>query len=175
MPGRDSKPGQINEDPGAEVATFAGGCFWELEDAFRQVPGVVSVVSGYTGGHAENPTYEQVCAGSTGHAEAVRVVFDPRRVTYAHLLRLFFRLHDPTQLDRQGVDIGSQYRSAVFYHNGCQQAEVEAVVADMNLSERYSGRVVTRIEPAGRFWPAEEYHQCYYTKLHGEEGCRDDA
>ena len=138
------------------VALFAGGCFWGVEDAFRKTPGVCEAVSGYSGGSTPDPDYEQVCGGRTGHAETVRVTFDPSRVSYKQLARLFFEIHDPTQLDRQGPDVGSQYRSAVFYLDETQKAVAEKLVAKLKM---LGYPVVTRIEKAGEFYPAEDYHQ----------------
>lgn len=147
------------------TATFAAGCFWGVEDAFRKLPGVLDAVSGYTGGHVDNPTYRQVCGHGTGHAEAVEVRFDPERVTYEQLLDLFWQLHDPTQLNRQGPDVGDQYRSAIFTH-GEEQERAAIASRDREQSNR-ARRVVTQILPAPRFWPAEEYHQRYFEKNRG--------
>jgi peptide-methionine (S)-S-oxide reductase len=147
------------------TATFAAGCFWGVEAAFRQVPGVLDVVSGYTGGRTENPTYRQVCGYGTGHAEAVEVTYDPQRVTYDDLLDVFWQIHDPTQLDRQGPDVGDQYRSAIFTHG---QAQYEAALASRDREQtRQSKPIVTQIVPAVHFWPAEEYHQRYFEKNGG--------
>lgn len=142
-----------------ETAIFAGGCFWGVEYQLSKTPGVISVESGYTGGKVDNPTYEQVCSRRTGHAEAVRVTFDPSKVSYETLARLFFEIHDPTQADGQGPDIGDQYRSEVFYTSSAQQQTAEKLIAELR---RKGYDVVTRITPASRFWPAEEYHQNYY-------------
>jgi peptide methionine sulfoxide reductase msrA/msrB len=142
-------------------ALFAGGCFWGVEHQFSQVPGVVAVTSGYTGGHKEDPAYKEVCSGRTGHAEAVEVRFDPKRVTYEALARLFFEIHDPTQGNRQGPDVGSQYRSAIFHLEEQQKRTAEALVARLRAN---GYAVTTRIEPAGRFWPAEAYHQGFFKK-----------
>jgi peptide methionine sulfoxide reductase msrA/msrB len=154
--------------PATETALFAGGCFWGVEHHFRQVKGVLSATSGYSGGRISNPTYEQVCTGTTGHAETVRVVFDPQQVSYEHLARLFFEIHDPTQKNRQGPDVGPQYRSAVFYGGEAQQKTVEALIQDLR-SRGYN--VVTEVAPAGAFYPAEEYHQDYLTKHPGRPDC----
>jgi len=148
-----------------QTATFAAGCFWGVEAAFRQLPGVVDAVSGYAGGHAENPTYQQVCGHRTGHAEAVEVTFDPKRVTYEELLNRFWQIHDPTQLNRQGPDVGDQYRSAIFTH-GAEQ-ERAAIASRDREQQRYARPIVTQIVPAPRFWPAEEYHQRYFEKNGG--------
>ncbi|HXB82546.1 MAG TPA: peptide-methionine (S)-S-oxide reductase MsrA [Candidatus Acidoferrum sp.] len=148
-----------------KTATFAAGCFWGVEAAFRELPGVEEVVSGYIGGHAENPTYRQVCGHGTGHAEAVEVSYDPQRVTYDQLLDLFWQIHDPTQLNRQGPDVGDQYRSAIFTHGPEQE---QAAIASRDAEQKKLSRpIVTQIVPAPRFWPAEEYHQRYFEKNGG--------
>jgi peptide methionine sulfoxide reductase msrA/msrB len=147
-----------------ERAVFAGGCFWGVEYYFQQAPGVIRAVSGYTGGRTESPSYEQVCKKTTGHAEAVEVLFDPQQTDYEKLARLFFEIHDPTQTDRQGPDIGEQYRSAVFYKSEQQKAVAEKLIKQ--LSDK-GYRVVTRVEPASKFWRAETYHQDYYF-VHGK-------
>ncbi len=152
----------------AQDAIFAGGCFWGVEHAFRQVPGVLSVVSGYTGGTVAKPTYEQVCTGRTGHAEAVRVLFDPQQVSYEQLARLFFEVHDPTQQDRQGPDLGSQYRSAVFCRDAAQKATIEQLIGQLR-QQGYA--VVTQVAPAGDFWAAEAYHQDYLNRHPGRPSC----
>ena len=149
---------------GTALATFAAGCFWGVEDSFRKVKGVRDVTAGYTGGTAPAPTYEMVCSNGTGHAEAVRVEYDPSVVSYSQLLDAFWNMHDPTQLDRQGPDIGSQYRSVVFYHDSEQRRLAEESRQKLETSGRHRRSVVTRIEPAGDFWPAEEYHQRYFEK-----------
>jgi peptide-methionine (S)-S-oxide reductase len=152
-----------------ERALFAAGCFWGVEDAFRNVKGVSSVRSGYSGGHTENPSYEEVCSGTTGHAETVEVTFDPEIVSYEDLLRVFFTIHDPGQKNRQGPDIGEQYRSAVFYTTDRQRAAAEQAVADVEAGRgprKAGGPVQTEIVPAGEFYPAEDYHQRYFEK-HG--------
>ena len=145
-----------------ERATFAAGCFWQVEAGFRQIPGVKTTTVGYTGGDTENPSYEQVCSHTTGHAEAVQVEFDPDQVSYDDLLRAFWQMHDPTQLNRQGPDIGDQYRSAIFFHTPEQEAAAkeskEAAQADFRRP------IVTEITEAVRFWPAEDYHQRYLEK-----------
>ncbi len=150
-----------------QMAYFAGGCFWGIEDRFQQIPGVLDATSGYQGGKSRNPTYKQVCTGRTGHAETVRIAFDPNRITYRQLLEWFFRLHDPTQLNRQGPDVGTQYRSAIFTANEEQLAQATAYIKELADTPRFQGRrIVTVIEPAGPFYPAEEYHQDYHLK-HG--------
>lgn len=153
-----------------EKATFAAGCFWGVEAAFRQVEGVRSTVVGYSGGTTENPTYEDVCTGATGHAEVVQLEYDPEKVTYDHLLDVFFRVHDPTQLGGQGPDVGSQYRSAIFYHTPEQRAAAERAVRHLRQNGRHHRPVVTEIAPAGPFYRAEEYHQRYVEKR-GLDSC----
>ncbi len=156
--------GGVKQDPTLKTAAFAAGCFWGVEHTFRQVPGVVDVSVGYTGGTLERPTYEQVCTGKTGHAEAVLVTYNPAVVSYETLLEVFWTSHDPTQLNRQGPDIGPQYRSAVFYHDEQQKVEAEASMHILEKSGRFRRPVVTEIQPASPFWPAEEYHQRYFEK-----------
>jgi peptide-methionine (S)-S-oxide reductase len=153
-----------------EKATFAAGCFWGIEDAFRQVKGVTDAAAGYTGGTLESPTYEDVCRDTTGHAEAVQVEFDPAQVSYDELLALFWRMHDPTTPNRQGPDVGSQYRSAIFVHGPEQEAAARASKAKQDESGRHRRPIVTEITPASRFWRAEDYHQRYNEK-HGRS-CR---
>ena len=149
-----------------EKALFGAGCFWGVEDFFLQVPGVSEAVSGYAGGTTERPTYKQVCAGDTNHAEVVEVTFDPAKVAYADLVDLFFKMHNPTQLNRQGPDVGTQYRSVIFTH-GPEQARIAAERLEAaKASGRYTKPVVTKIEPAPAFWRAEDYHQRYFKK-HG--------
>ncbi len=145
-----------------DTATFAGGCFWCTEAVFERVRGVRSVVSGYTGGKQENPTYEQVSAGRTSHAEGVQIYFDPTEITYEDLAKIFFGTHDPTQLNRQGPDVGEQYRSAAYYHNPQQRAVLEAYVKELGNSDKYDQPIVTQIEPFDVFYDAEGYHQNYY-------------
>ena len=146
------------------LATFGAGCFWGVEIAFRQIPGVLDALAGYSGGTMPNPTYEDVCSDRTGHAEVVQVTFDPARVSYDRLLDVFFTSHDPTQLNRQGPDVGRQYRSAIFYHNEAQREAAEAAKRKWEASGRWKRPVVTEISPAGPFWKAEEYHQRYLEK-----------
>lgn len=150
------------ESAGLELATFAGGCFWCTEAVFKRVRGVSEVTSGYTGGNVHNPTYAQVSTGRTGHAEAVHVKFDPQVVSYERLLDVFWATHDPTTLDRQGADVGPQYRSAIFYHTDEQKREAEASRDRLQASGKLSGKIVTSIEPFEKFYPAESYHQEYY-------------
>lgn len=145
-------------------ATFAGGCFWCMEPPFDKIDGVISTTSGYTGGNVENPTYQQVSAGGTGHAESLEVLYDPKKVSYEKLLDVFWHQINPTTPDRQFVDVGSQYRTAIFYHDEEQRRLAEESKAKMEASGRFDGPIVTQIVPAGRFWPAEGYHQDYYKK-----------
>ncbi len=147
-----------------QKATFAGGCFWGVEDAFLQVPGVVSTRVGYCGGTMENPTYKDVCSDRTGHAEAVEVTYDPAKVTYERLLVIFWGLIDPTQVDRQGPDFGSQYRSVIFFHTPEQEAAAKASKEKLAASGKYRRPIATQILPAPMFWPAEDYHQQYLKK-----------
>ena len=147
-----------------QKATFAGGCFWGIEEAFRQVPGVVSTRVGYTAGKMKNPTYKDVCSDQTGHAEAVEVTYDPSSVSYEILLDLFWTLIDPTQVDRQGPDVGSQYRSVIFYHSREQEAAAKASMEKLAKSGKHRRPIATVIEPAATFWQAEDYHQQYLQK-----------
>ncbi|MDX1385928.1 MAG: peptide-methionine (S)-S-oxide reductase MsrA [Thermoanaerobaculia bacterium] len=147
-----------------EKATFAAGCFWGVEAAFRQLDGVLSTRVGYTGGTAERPTYKDVCSGATGHAEAVEVTYDPERVSYEALLEAFWSNHDPTTRDRQGPDVGSQYRSAIFFHSGEQQRAAAASRDRLTEEGRFRRPIVTQLVPAATFWEAEDYHQQYLEK-----------
>ncbi len=147
-----------------EIAILAGGCFWGMEDLIRKLPGVVETHVGYTGGDLDNPDYKQVKTGRTGHAESIRIVFDPAKTSYDALLEFFFKIHDPTTIDRQGNDVGSQYRSAIFYLNAEQKADAEKMIAKVNASGRWPGKVATEVVPAGKWWDAEEYHQDYLEK-----------
>ena len=151
----------------AAKVTLAGGCFWGIENYFRQQPGVLDVKVGYTGGKTSNPTYDQVCSGTTGHAEAVEIHFDPGKTSFSDLIHFFFRLHDPTTLNRQGNDRGSQYRSAIFYHNEDQQQIAERIKKEIEESGKWDNPLVTKIVPATTFWPAEDYHQQYLQKNPG--------
>jgi len=148
-----------------ETAYFAGGCFWGLEHYFQQGPGVLDAASGYMQGDGDKPTYKQVCTDTTGHAETVKVVYDPQRITYRRLLKAFFTMHDPTQLNRQGPDVGRQYRSGIWYVNDTQKRAAGAYIKELEAQDRYGGRkIVTQLEPAQTFWPAEDYHQDYIAK-----------
>ncbi len=147
-----------------DVASFAAGCFWGVEARFRALPGVADAPVGYMGGHIDEPTYRQVCGGATGHAEAVQVTFDPERISYAELMSAFFDIHNPTTLNRQGPDRGTQYRSAIYYHDEDQKKQAEAKIAQIDATGDLSNPVVTEVAPAGMFWRAEEYHQRYLEK-----------
>jgi len=153
-----------------EQATFAAGCFWGIEAHFREIEGVENATVGYTGGHTENPTYKDVCSNTTGHAEAVLVEFDPSKVSYQRLLDAFFAMHDPTTKNRQGPDVGSQYRSAIFFHSPEQESLARANVKRLEHERKFARPIVTEIVPAGTFWKAEEYHQRYYQK-HNIRSC----
>ncbi|MHB8708869.1 MAG: peptide-methionine (S)-S-oxide reductase MsrA [Desulfuromonadales bacterium] len=148
----------------AAQATLGGGCFWCIEAALKLLDGVIAVTSGYSGGAVENPTYQQICTGDTGHAEVVRVDFDPSIIDYRTLLTAFFTIHDPTTLNRQGNDIGSQYRSVVFTHAPEQAAEAQALIKEFDAARIWSAPIVTAVLPAPTFWPAEEYHQNYFAR-----------
>jgi len=147
-----------------ETATLAGGCFWCLEAVYDQVIGVKDVVSGYTGGHVPNPSYQRVCDGNTGHAEAVQIQFDPEQISYRELLEIFFSIHDPTTLNRQGADVGTQYRSAIFYHSEEQRQIAEQLVRELTEQRVFRDPIVTKIVPASTFYPAEDYHQEYFAR-----------
>lgn len=162
----------MNNTQNREVATLAGGCFWCLEAVFNELKGVEKVVSGYAGGHVKNPTYEQVCTGTTGHAEVVQITFDPQVISYVDLLNVFFTIHDPTTLNRQGADVGTQYRSAIFYHSPEQKAVAEKIMAELNTAKIWDEPIVTEIKPLTAFYPAEEYHQQYYERNPNQGYCR---
>jgi len=147
-----------------EMATFGAGCFWGIEAAFRTVPGVLDAVVGYSGGHTQNPTYRDVCTDSTGHAEVVQVTFDPEKVSYDQLLDVFWTIHDPTQVNRQGPDYGAQYRTAIFFHSPEQEAKAKKSKAALEASGKFRRPIATEITPAGTFWRGEEYHQRYLEK-----------
>lgn len=147
-----------------ETATFGAGCFWGVQVAFDRIPGVLETAVGYEGGTLDRPSYREVCTDRTGHAEVVQIRFDPARVSYTALVDAFFELHDPTQLNRQGPDHGTQYRSMIFYHSPEQQQQAEAVIARLSQEKRFSRPIVTQIVPAATFWTAEEYHQKYLEK-----------
>jgi len=155
-----------------ETATLAGGCFWCLEAAFQELKGVTKVNSGYAGGTVPNPSYEAVCTGRTGHAEVVQIEFDPAVVSYRELLEVFFTIHDPTTLNRQGGDVGTQYRSAIFYHSPQQRQEAEAVIAELEAGKVWDDPIVTEVVPLEAFYPAEEYHRDYFRRNPGQAYCR---
>ena len=157
---------------GRETATLAGGCFWCLEAVYEQLRGVERVVSGYTGGTAVNPSYELVCSGATGHAEVVQVTFDPGTVSFGDLLDVFFTIHDPTTLNRQGNDVGPQYRSAIFHHTSAQKATAEAAIGKLAAEELWEAPIVTEVVPLAVFYPAEDYHQGYFRNNPGQGYCR---
>lgn len=156
---------KYQEQPGnAEIATLGGGCFWCLEAVFQELKGVNEVISGYAGGDVINPTYDQVCTGTTGHAEVVQVVYDPNELGYELLLDVFFSIHDPTTLNRQGADVGTQYRSVIFYHNEVQRNKAAQKIQEIEDREIWEDPIVTQLEPLGEFFPAENYHQNYFKK-----------
>jgi peptide-methionine (S)-S-oxide reductase len=157
-----------NAPPASETLTLGGGCFWCLEAVFDELKGVSSVVSGYAGGHVKNPTYEQVSDGGTGHAEVVQITFDPRVVSRDVILQVFFTIHDPTTLNRQGNDVGEQYRSVAFYRDADQKAAIEKAITETEASHAWSGKIVTQVVPLTQFYKAEDYHQEYF-KLHGTQ------
>jgi peptide-methionine (S)-S-oxide reductase len=159
------------DDSKREIATLGGGCFWCLEAVFEQVRGVEKVESGYAGGAVANPTYPLVCHGETGHAEVVQVTFDPNQIAYSEILDIFFGTHDPTTLNRQGHDSGTQYRSAIFYHSPEQKAVAEARIAELNTAGIWSKPIVTQVVPLEKFWKAEDYHQGYYRANPGQGYC----
>ena len=161
-----------DENAQRELATLAGGCFWCLEAVYDDLSGVESVASGYMGGHTENPTYEQVCGGATGHAEVVQIAFDPARVSFREILQIFFVIHDPTTLNRQGNDVGTQYRSAIFYHSPEQKKAAEDVLAEIGRAQLYRDPVVTEIKPAVTFYVAEPYHQEYFARNPNQPYCQ---
>lgn len=145
-------------------ATLGGGCFWCVESAFLQVKGVEKVQSGYTGGHTENPTYEQVCRGDTGHAEVAQLTYDPAVISYRQILEIFFTLHDPTQVNRQGNDIGTQYRTSIFYHDDEQKQQAEHIIAELEAEDAFAAPIVTEVSPLQTFYRAEDYHENYFAR-----------
>ncbi len=155
-----------------ETVTLAGGCFWCTEAIFKRLKGVESVVSGYTGGQTKNPTYEQVCSGTTGHAESIQIIFDPKIITFENLLYVFFKLHNPTTINQQGNDMGTQYRSAIFYHNGKQKEIAEKVLEETEKSGMYKDKIVTEITPFDKFYEAEGYHKNYYERNSDDPYCQ---
>ncbi|NIR64321.1 MAG: peptide-methionine (S)-S-oxide reductase MsrA [candidate division Zixibacteria bacterium] len=161
----------MNEDK-LHTATLAGGCFWCLEAVYDELTGVEDVVSGYAGGHVDDPNYQQVCTGTTGHAEVVQLKYDPDAVSYRELLEVFFSIHDPTTLNRQGADVGTQYRSAIFYHNEEQKEIAEEVIAQMEAENVWPNPIVTEVSPIDKFYQAEDYHQEYFAKNPNQGYCR---
>ena len=154
----------LQNDPGKETATLAGGCFWCLEAVYDELRGVERVISGYAGGSVPHPTYEQVCSGRTGHAEVVQVTFDPEVISFREILEVFFTIHDPTTLDRQGADVGTQYRSAIFFHSPEQEKTANEVIAETNAAAIWHAPIVTQVAPLEAFYPAEGYHQNYFER-----------
>lgn len=154
------------------VATLAGGCFWCLEAVFLELRGVERIGSGYSGGQVPNPSYQQVCAGTTGHAEVVQITFDPTAISFRELLEVFFTIHDPTTPDRQGYDVGPQYRSAIFYHDPAQKTVAEEVIAELENEGIWKSPIITELEPFTEFYPAEEYHQQYFMKNSNQPYCQ---
>ncbi|MEO6719309.1 MAG: peptide-methionine (S)-S-oxide reductase MsrA [Ferruginibacter sp.] len=155
-----------------DTATFGTGCFWCTEAIFQQLEGVIKVTSGYSGGKVDKPTYKQVCTGTTGHAECLNIIYDPAKISFDELLEVFWQTHDPTTLNRQGNDIGTQYRSVIFYHNEAQKEKAEKYKAELNKSGAWDNPVVTTLEPATKFYPAEDYHNNYYNENTGEGYCQ---
>ncbi len=154
-----------------ETATLAAGCFWCVEAVFDDLNGVMDVVSGYSGGHTENPTYRQVCEGTTGHAEIAQITFDPAVISFKDILRVFFSVHDPTTRNRQGNDVGTQYRSAIFYHDEQQKRDAEEVIKEITAEGIYDNPIVTEVGPFEKFWPAEDYHQEYFANNPNQPYC----
>jgi len=163
---------ESHPQPTHEVATLAGGCFWCLEAVYERLRGVERVVSGYTGGELANPSYQQVCTGTTGHAEVVQITFDPAVVSFREVLDVFFGIHDPTMLNRQGADVGTQYRSAIFYHSPEQRRIAEEAIAELNAAGHWDRPIVTQVVPLARFYPAEDYHQGYFRANPGQGYCQ---
>jgi peptide-methionine (S)-S-oxide reductase len=155
-----------------DTATFAAGCFWCVDAQFSQLKGVDTVIAGFTGGHVKNPSYEEVCTGTTGHAEACNIIYDPSVITYDELLEAFFTAHDPTQLNRQGNDVGTQYRSAIFYHDASQEKKAEYYIKKLNDVKAYKNKIVTQVEPLTVFYEAKDYHQNYYNKNPEQAYCK---
>lgn len=162
----------IERNNGKEVATLAGGCFWCLEAIFNELKGVERVISGYSGGKMANPSYKEVCGGRTGHAEAVQVVFDPGAISYREILEVFFSTHDPTTLNRQGADVGTQYRSVIFYHDDKQKAVAEQLIKELDAAKIWNAPIVTEVTPFSSFYPAEDYHQHYFKQNVAQPYCQ---
>jgi peptide-methionine (S)-S-oxide reductase len=167
-----ASPGNPPKVKGLDTATFATGCFWCTEAKFQQLKGVKKVVSGFSGGHVANPSYEEVCTGKTGHAEACNIIYDPAKITYDELLEAFFVAHDPTQLNRQGNDVGTQYRSAIFYHNAAQKGKANYYISKLNAEKAYKSNIVTQVVPYTAFYKAEDYHQNYFNQNGSEPYCK---
>jgi peptide-methionine (S)-S-oxide reductase len=166
------EPVKVKEIEGMEVATFAGGCFWCTEAVFLEIKGVEKVVSGYIGGKTKNPTYKDICTGETGHAEAIQITYNPKEVAYEDLLEVFFGTHDPTTLNRQGADVGTQYRSEIFYHSEAQKVKAENYIELLVKEKLYDKSIVTKISSATQFYPAENYHQNYYNQNSSQGYCQ---
>jgi peptide-methionine (S)-S-oxide reductase len=166
------EPVKVKEIKGMEVATFAGGCFWCTEAVFLEIKGVEKVVSGYIGGKTKNPTYKDICTGETGHAEAIQITYNPKEVAYEDLLEVFFGTHDPTTLNRQGADVGTQYRSEIFYHSEAQKVKAENYIELLVKEKLYDKSIVTKISSATQFYPAEDYHQNYYNQNSSQGYCQ---
>lgn len=162
----------MSQSAPSEVATLAGGCFWCIEAVFREVDGVENVISGYTGGTTINPTYQQACTDETGHAEAIQVTFDAAKISYREILEIFFSVHDPTTLNRQGEDTGAQYRSAIFYHNDQQKAIAEELIGELDKARLWKKPIVTQIAPLDKFYPAEDYHREYFSQHPEQAYCQ---
>lgn len=162
----------IDTRPAEEVATLGGGCFWCVEAVYDQLQGVTDVVSGYSGGHVKNPTYKQVCGARTGHAEVVQVRFDPAQLSFRDLLEVFFSIHDPTTLNRQGNDVGPQYRSVIFYHSAEQEHVARELIAELNAAQTWARPIVTEVTPFSEFYPAEDYHQEYFAQNGSQPYCQ---
>ena len=166
------EPVKVKVKEGMEVATFAGGCFWCTEAVFLEIKGVEKVVSGYIGGKTVNPTYKDICTGETGHAEAIQITFNPNEVAYEDLLEVFFGTHDPTTLNRQGADVGTQYRSEIFYHSEAQKTKAENYIQLLEKEKLYDKKIVTKVSSATVFYPAEDYHQNYYNQNSSQGYCQ---
>ena len=166
------EPIKVKVKEGMEVATFAGGCFWCTEAVFLEIKGVEKVVSGYIGGKTKNPTYKDICTGETGHAEAIQITFNPNEVAYEDLLEVFFGTHDPTTLNRQGADVGTQYRSEIFYHSEAQKVKAENYIQLLEKEKLYDKKIVTKVSSATVFYPAEDYHQNYYNQNSSQGYCQ---
>ena len=162
----------MNQGKDKEVATLAGGCFWCLEAIFAELNGVEEVVSGYTGGKSANPSYHEVCSGKTGHAEAVQITFNSQIISYKEILEVLFQIHDPTTLNRQGADVGTQYRSAIFYHNAEQKAIAEQMIKELDAAKVWKSPIVTEVEPFSAFYPAEDYHRDYFRQNTSQPYCQ---